>query len=164
MAETINGLEGRSVGVVYPLVNTFVSGTGAAGSDNTAQDVKTVVVPAGTLTQVNDRLRIRIYWTGDTGAAVTATTKLNGVTVAASVDVGAAALFINECWIHYIDNTHANIIEHGTFPATGASSAINSAGFDWSSDQNVVVSQDQIANNHIIVYGIFLDVHPLGIP
>ena len=147
----------------YPLANTYVSGTGTAGSDGSAQDVKTVVVPANTLTQVNDRLRIRTYWKGDTGGGITGTTKINTVTIAAATDGGGADFFTTEAWLHYLDSTHANIIETGAYPATGSYSAENVAGFDWTSDQNVVVSQNSVANNHIIVYCIFLDVFPLGV-
>ena len=145
----------------HPLTNTYVSGSGTAGSDGSAQDVKTVVVPANTLTQVNDRLRIRTYWKGDTGGGITGTTKLNTVTVAEATDGGGADFFTTEAWLHYLDNTHANIIETGAYPATGQYSAENVAGFDWASDQNVVISQDFVANNHIIVFCIFLDVFPL---
>ena len=151
------------LGYTHPLANTFVSATGAAGTDGTAMDVKTVVVPANSLTQVNDRLRIRTYWMGTTGGAVTATTKLNTVTVAAATDAGGASFFTTEASLHYIDNTHANLIESGSYPATGSNSAANVAGFDWASDQNVVVSQDSVGNNHIVVYCIFLDVMPLGV-
>ncbi|KKL08184.1 hypothetical protein LCGC14_2578390, partial [marine sediment metagenome] len=35
----------KMLGAQHPLANTYVSGTGTAGSDNTAQDVKTVVIP-----------------------------------------------------------------------------------------------------------------------
>ncbi len=153
----------KRLGAQHPLANTYVSATGTAGSDNTAQDVKTVVIPAGTLTQVNDRIRIRVYWKGDTGAAITSTVKVNGVTIATSVDVGGVNLFTDQAWLHYIDASTANIIESGSHPATGANSAVNVAGFDWASDQNVVVSQDAVVNNHIIVFAIFLDVMPKGV-
>ena len=151
------------IGGTHPLENLYVSGSGAAGVDGTAQDVKTVVVPANTLTQVNDRLRVRSYWKGTTGGGVTGTTKLNTVTIAAATDGGGADFFTTEAWLHYIDNTHANIIETGSYPATGANSAENVAGFDWVSDQNVVVSQENVANNHIVVYCIFLDAMPKGV-
>ena len=157
-------VDGVSVeGKVFPLINTYVSGTGTAGADNTAQDVKTVVIPANTLTQVNDRIRVRVYWMGDTGAAITATAKVNGIIVATSQDVGGADFFATESRVHYVDATHANIIENGDYPATGAASVANQVGFDWTSDQDVVVSQSAAAGNHIIVYAIFLDVLPKGV-
>ncbi|KKM91065.1 hypothetical protein LCGC14_1232280 [marine sediment metagenome] len=163
MSVFLNGVIQLPDGVVYPLINTYVSEVGTAGVDNTAQDVKTVVVPANTLTQVGDRIRIRSYWKGTTGAGITGTTKLNTVTLAAATDAGGADFFTTEAWLHYIDNTHANIIETGAYPATEANSAENVAGFDWASDQNVVVSQDMVAGNHIVVYCIFLDVFPKGV-
>jgi len=157
-------VDGVSVeGKVFPLINTYVSGTGTAGADNTAQDVKTVVIPANTLTQVNDRIRVRVYWMGDTGAAITAEAKVNGITIATSQDVGGANFFATESWVHYVDATHANIIENGIYPATGAASVANQIGFDWTSDQNVVISQTAAAGNHIIIYAIFLDVLPKGV-
>ncbi|KKK92005.1 hypothetical protein LCGC14_2707270, partial [marine sediment metagenome] len=81
------GLERPASNAVRALANTFVSGSGVAGSDNTAQTVKTVVVPANTLIAVNCRLRVRVYWRGDTGGAVTCTVTVNGVTIATSTDV-----------------------------------------------------------------------------
>lgn len=150
-------------GVVYPLVNTYISGTGTAGVDNTAQTVKTVVIPANTLTQVNDRLRVRVYWTGDTGGAITGTITVNGVTIASAIDSGAADFFATESWLHYIDATHANIIENGIYPATGVNSGANVAGFDWTSDQDVDLDQNMVAGNHIICFAIFLDVLIKGV-
>ncbi len=147
---------------VYPLAATYISGTGTAGTDNTAQTVKTVAIPANELTQVGDRIRVRTWWMGDTGAGITATVTVNGVTIASSTDAGAADLFATESWLHYVDATHANIIENGTYPATGAASALNVAGFDWTSAQDVDVDQDMVAGNHIVVAAIFLDVLPKG--
>lgn len=159
----VQGDDTRLMGKVFPLANTYVSGTGTAGSDNTAQTVKTVVIPANTLTQINDRIRIRVWWRGDTGAGITATVTVNGVTIASATDAGAADLFATESWIHYIDATHANIIENGTYPATGPASALNMAGFDWTIAMDVDVDQDAIPGNHIVVAAIFLDVLPLGV-
>ncbi|KKL44424.1 hypothetical protein LCGC14_2365830 [marine sediment metagenome] len=159
----INGVVGLPDGVTHPLINTYISGSGTAGIDNTAQDVKTVVVPANTLTQVGDRLRIRTYFRGDTGAGITATTKLNTVVISEATDSGGADWFMTEAWLHYITSTTAHIAETGSVPATGDNSADNVAGFDWSSDQNCVVSQDMVAGNHIVVYCIFLDVYPKGV-
>jgi len=156
----------KAVGMVYTHGNTYVSGTGTAGSDNTAQDVKTVVLPANTLTQVGDRVRIRAYFKGDTGSPITATVKLNGVTISHSTDTGGTTVFIDEAYIHYIDATHGNIIEQeptGTPNEAGALSAVNVAGFDWANNQNIVVSQDAVINNHIVVFCIFIDIFPKGI-
>lgn len=154
----------KMLGVVYPLANTYSGDpSGTAGSDGTAQTVKMVVVTANTLTQAGDRLRIRSFWTGDTGGAITGTTTLNGVTIATATDGGFASFFTTEAWLHYVDNTHANLIETGAYPATGTLSAANVAGFAWDADQDVDVDQNLIANNHIIVYAIFLDVFPKGV-
>ena len=153
----------KILGAVHPLANTYISGSGTVGVDNTAQTVKTVVVPANCLTQVGDRLRIRSYWKGDTGGGVTGTTTLNTVTVAAATDGGGADFFTTEAWLHYLTNTTANIIETGAYPATGSNSAENVSGFTWDANQDVDVDQDQVGNNHIIVYCIFLDVYPKGV-
>jgi hypothetical protein len=141
---------------------TYISGTGTAGADNTAQTVKTVTLPANSLTQVGDRIRIRTYWMGNTGSAVTCTQTLNGVTIAHTTDLGATSLFLDESWLHYIDNTHANIIETEA-GALGAVSAPNVAGFDWDSDQAINADQDLVINNHIIVFAIIADVLPKGL-
>ena len=157
-----DGVDHPLLGHVYPLANTYISGSGTAGSDNTAETVKTVVVPANTLTEVGDRLRVRVYFRGDTGAAVTMTATLNTVTIASQADGGGTTWFMTETWLHYIDSTHANIAETGA-GAELASSAANSAGFDWTSAQDMDCDQDQVAGNHIVVYVIFLDVYPKGL-
>jgi hypothetical protein len=119
-------------------------------------------MPANVLSQVGDRLRVRVYWKGDTGSPVTATATLNGVTITHTTDIGAATLQINEAYVHYIDATHANIIEDEN-GALGPLSAVNVAGFNWAADQSLTISQDQVINNHIIVFCIMVDILPKGI-
>ena len=152
---------GNIAGAVFCLPTNFVSGVGVAGADGTAQTIKTIVMPKNTLTQLGDRIRIRCYWKGDTGTAITGTLKLNGVTVGTKTDSGAASFEVNEAWLHYIDATHANIIESGDPP--GAASDNNVAGFNWAASQNVEISQDNIGNNHIVVFFLCVDVFPLGV-
>ncbi len=94
---------------------TYISGTGTAGTDNTAMTLKTVVFSANTLTQVGDRMRIRSYFAATAGAADTGTTSINSVAVADTA-VSGTSLAVTECWLHYIDATHANIIESGGGP------------------------------------------------
>lgn len=145
---------------------TYISGTGTAGVDNTAQTVKGITLAANTLTQVGDRMRIRAYWSGDTGSPVTGSTKIgpsgSEVLVSNTTDGGAATLQINEAWLHYIDNTHANIIENES-GALGALSAPNVAGFTWNASQSIIFTQDAISNNHTIIYALIVDVFPKGV-
>ena len=148
-------------GVASPLSTNYASGTGTAGTDATAMDVKTIVLAANSMRELGDRIRVRSYWKGDTGAAVTGTVKVNGVTVAHTTDGGGATLQVNEAWLHYVDNTHANIIENEA-GALGSASAVNVSGFDFSAAQNIVISQNLIANNHIVVYFLAADVFHLG--
>lgn len=152
----------KAIGIHYSHGNTYISGTGTAGADNTAQAVKTITMPANVLAQVGDRLRVRVYWMGDSGVPITATATLNGVTITHTTDSGASGLQINESYIHYIDATHANIIED-EMGALGPLSAVNVAGFNWAVDQSLTVSQDQVINNHIIVFCIMVDILPKGI-
>lgn len=145
---------------------TFISGVGEAGIDNTAMTIKTVVLLANTLTQIGDRLRVRTYWTGDTGTPVTGSVKLgpagSEVLISHTTDGGAATLQLNESWLHYIDDTHANIIENEA-GALGSLSAPNVAGFDWDANQNIIFTQDKIANNHCILFALIIDIFPKGI-
>jgi hypothetical protein len=141
---------------------TYIDGTGTAGADGTAQTVKSVTLPANSASQLGDRVRVRVYWRGDTGAAITATTTVNAVTVSHTTDIGGASFYINEVYLHYIDNTHANIIETEN-GSLGALSAANVAGFDWDSDQTIAVAQDNVANNHIVVIAVIVDCFPKGI-
>lgn len=144
---------------------TYISGVGTAGADNTAQTVKTLVLPANTLTQVGDRMRTRCYWTGDNGLPVTGSIKIgpaaSEVLVSHTTDVGSATLQLNEAWLHYIDNTHANIIENEA-GALGALSAVNVSGFTWNAPQNIIFTQDQVANNHCVLFALIVDIFPKG--
>jgi hypothetical protein len=153
------------LGLHRSLSITYISGTGTAGVDNTAQTVKSLSLAANTLTQVGDRMRIRCYWTGDTGTPITGSTLIgpagSEVLVAHTTDSGAATLQVNEVWLHYIDATHANIIENEA-GALGALSAPNVAGFGWNGAQNILFTQDAIANNHTILYALIVDVLPKG--
>lgn len=145
---------------------TYVSGTGTAGTANTAQTVKTQTIAANTLTQVGDRMRVRIYFFANTAAPIVATGKIgpaaSEVTVCNITHSGASAPDLIECWIHYIDNTHANIIEQ-ELGALGAISAVNVAGFTWNASQNLIVTQNAVAGNFITVFGIFVDVMPKAV-
>jgi|TARA_Y100000034_G_scaffold4932_2_gene5721 hypothetical protein len=157
-------LNPKNLGVVHPLSVTYSGNpTGTAGVDNTAQTVRTITVPANALTQAGDGLRVRAYWTGTTGSAITGSMTVNGVTVAAATDSGGSDFFTNEAWLHYVDSTHATVIETGSYPATGTNSAANVAGFDWTSAQDIDLDQDAVVNNHIVVYFLAAYVFPLGI-
>lgn len=156
------GASDTILGVHRSQAISYISGTGTAGADATAQAVKTVVLPANTLTQLGDRIRIRVYWRGDTGAAITALLTVNGVAGSNTTDLGTATLQLNEVWLHYIDSTHANVFEQ-ELGAVGSLSAINVAGFAWTSAQNITVSQDNAVANHIIVFALVVDVLPLGV-
>jgi hypothetical protein len=149
-------------GIHHSTGTTYISGTGTAGTDGTAMMVVSRTFPANELVQVGDRVRIRVYWSGDTGAPITGTTYLNSVPIANTTDGGGATLQLNEVWLHYIDNTHANIIENEG-GALGALSAPNVAGFLWDTDQALEIGQDNIANNHIIVYALIIDHFPKGL-
>lgn len=145
---------------------TYITGAGLAGIDNTAMTIKTVTLLANTLTQVGDRMRVRTYWTGDTGTPVTGSVKLgptgSEVLISHTTDGGAATLQLNEAWLHYIDNTHANIIENEA-GSLGALSAPNVAGFTWNANQDIIFTQDKIANNRCILYALIVDIFPKGI-
>ena len=140
---------------------TYVSGTGTAGAPNTAQTVMTRTIPSNTLTQNGDRLRIRVYAFSAINAGIVATVKLNGVPVADFNVVTATVPDIVECYLHYIDNTHANIIEQ-EIGAIGSLSAVNVAGFNFASSQDITVEQTAVVLNFITIYGVFVDVLPKG--
>jgi len=149
----------KAAGGHLSLANTYISGTGTAGADNTAQAVKSITVPANILTQVGDRLRVRIYVYATAGAPITATLTLNGVSLA-DVSLINTDVAIEEAWMHYIDNTHANILDSKGAPGF---TAMNVAGFDWSSAQTCSVSQSAVAAQHIVVGVMIADLFPKGL-
>lgn len=154
-------LYGKSVAPQYEHSITYISGTGTAGTDNTAMTIKTVTLPANTLTQVNDRMRIRTYFAATGGAPAVGATKLNTVTTA-DTSVSSTNLALTECWIHYLDATHANIIENES-GALGGVSAVNVAGFAWASNQDIIFTQNQVPAQHLVLYAMIIDIFPKGI-
>lgn len=160
-----NGMIGITDGMHRSTPITYISGTGVAGTDNTAMTIKTLVLPKNTLVQNGDRLRVRTYWKGDTGTPVTGSIKIgpaaSEVLVSHTSDGGAATLQLNEVWLHYIDNTHSNIIENEA-GGLGALSDVNVAGFTWNADQNIIFTQNAIANNHCVLYAVIVDIFPKG--
>ena len=147
-------------GVHRSLPITYISGTGTAGADNTAQTVKTLVLPANTLMTVGDRLRISAYWRGDTGVVITGSVKVgpaaSEVLVGDVTDAGGTAIMLTEAWLHYIDNTHANIIEHEP-GGLGTLSAANVSGFTWNAAQNILFTQDAAVGNHCVLFALTVD-------
>jgi hypothetical protein len=138
----------------------YVSGTGTAGADNTAQAVVTIVLPANSMQRNGDRIRVRAYWRGDDGGPITGTDTVNGVTIASTTDGGGATFQVTEAWLHYVDATHANIISMAGGAINTTISAANVDGFNWAADQNIVVSQDAVLGNHIVVFFLAADIFP----
>ena len=136
--------------------------TGTAGNANTAETIITRVLAANALIQAGDRIRIRtwVFITG--GAALTITTKLNGVTISDLVHTGAAEFDLTEAWVHYVDDTHFNLIEQETGSGLGDLTAVNVAGSNWDAQQDITVEQDAAAGSYATVYGIFVDIFPIG--
>lgn len=157
-----SGIDALNVeGIHRSSLATVISGTGISGTDNTAMVLSTRTIPANTIYQNGDRIRVRVYWTGDTGTGVTLTIKLNNVLIGHTTDGGGADFQVNESWLHYIDATHANIIEVES-GALGPVSAANVAGFNWAASQDLTAEQNKIANNHCVMHALIVDVFPKG--
>ena len=125
-----------------------------------AMDVKSIAIPAGSINAQGERIRLRCYWIGGAGATITGTMKFNGVTVCTNNDMGVSDIKVLEAWLHYVDNTHANIISVPDGVVDQAASAVNVAGFSWSSAQNLVISQDAVTGKHVTVYLLVADIFP----
>ena len=141
---------------------TYISGTGIAGSNNSAETLKTVTLPANTLTQIGDRLRIRTYWNSNTGTTIVGMTSLNAALVGDKSHVGPTSFNLTESWVHYIDATHANIIEQQEGGALGSLSAANVDGFNWSASQDIVFAQSAASGTHLTLFEIIIDILPKG--
>jgi hypothetical protein len=156
----------KNAGAHQSTSSTYVSGTGTAGTANTAMTVLTRTLKANVLTQVGDRLRIRCYFFANSAAPIIGTVKLgpaaSEVTVANITHSGGALSALVECWLHYIDSTHCNIIEQEV-GALGSLTAVNVAGFTWNAQQNIIFTQNQVGGNFTTVYGLFVDYLPLGV-
>ena len=74
-------------------------------------------------------------------------------------DAGGASWMLIESWLHYVDNTHANIIEQEG-GALGALSSANVAGFTWNAAQSVLFTQSAASGNHCVLYALIIDAFP----
>jgi hypothetical protein len=149
----------KAAGISYTLSTSYIDGTGTAGADGTAQTVKTIAIPANTLTQVGDSIWFEFGFRPDTGTALAATGTVNGVTVMSFTTATDAVLLRRVFILEYIDSTHANL---WWLTAGGVGSA-NLAGFDWTASQDVDIDQNNIANNHLVVYSMIGIVRPKGV-
>lgn len=156
----------KTQGVHGASTATYVSGTGTAGTANTAMTVLTRTLPANSLAVLGDRIRLRVYFFANSVSPIIANLKIgpaaSEVTVGTMTHTGGPASGLFEIWVHYIDNTHVNIIEQigGTL---GANTATNVAGFVHNAAQNVIVTQNAVTGNFITVYGVFVDLLPLAV-
>jgi len=145
---------------------TYVSATGADGTANTAETVLTRTLPANSLVTVGDRIRIRTWFVAQTGPSIVTTTSLgpasSEVAIGDVTHTGGAAFDLTESWVHYIDNTHGNLIEQEAGVGIGDLTAVNVSGFTWNAEQNIIVAQSQVAAQYITVYGVFVDIFPKG--
>jgi hypothetical protein len=152
---------GDLAGVVSVAAKTlsvsYVDGAGTVGVDNTAQTVKSIVIAANTLTKVGDRLRIRALYKPDTGTALAMLMTMNAVSIAGVATGTGAAYEVVEVTLDYIDATHANIVAIVNNAIDATRTALNVAGFNWAAAQTLLISQDQIANNHLIVASLIAD-------
>lgn len=153
-----------TLGVVRGTVNTtsttYISGTGTAGTDNTAMDVLTRTFAGGIMKETGDRIRIRAYYQATGGTPIEGQIKVNGVEVA-DYSVGSTSLQVVEAWLHWTSDTNANIIEVDN-ANPGALSAINASGFDWANDQDIVFAQTAVVAQHLVVYFFAIDFFPAG--
>jgi hypothetical protein len=145
---------------------TFVSATGAIGTVNTAETVLTRSIPANALKAIGDRIRIRTWFVAQAGPSIVTKTSLgpdgSEVAVGDVTHTGGAAFDLTESWVHYIDNTHGNIIEQEAGAGIGNLTAVNVPGFIWNAEQNIIVAQSAVAAQFITVYGLFVDIFPVG--
>jgi len=146
--------------------STYVSATGTAGTANTDMTVITRTLNADIMIANKDRLRIRVYFFANSLAPIVMTLKLGpGASEVAIADIthsGGTSSGLVESWLHYIDSTHANVIEQEP-GGLGNLSAINVSGFTWNAAQNIIITQNAVIGNFITVYGIFVDYLPLGV-
>ena len=144
---------------------SYVSSIGVSGNPDTNMVVVGRSFPPELTQQIGNRIRIRAFMRSSGGAPIVGTVKFGQIGSEVSVGehnfIGASQFGLLESWIHYIDNSHANIIEQK--PALGDFTAINVAGFSWDSIQSLIVTQSASPGSFITVYGLFIDLLPAGV-
>ena len=142
------------------LSSSYISATGTSGTDDTLEILLSAHIAANTLTREGDRLEIRCVWAGTTGTAIAGHVTVNDVLVSTTTDSGGTSFQFNHVCLHYIDSTHANVIEDQGGVPLGLTT-MNLAGFDWTIEQDILFRQSKAANNHIVLYGVLLDIKPM---
>jgi len=153
----------RTINVSGVDQNSYVSGTGTAGVDNTAQTVKSITLKANSLNAVGRRIRISLLYASVGAGAGLWATQLNGVVFDLSQTAAAGRTLEQVFEISYVDNTHANIINKGISGYNtaagffGTQAQVNIAGFNFAVDQTLAVTQTQVASYHLTVYEIVVE-------
>lgn len=149
---------------------SYVSAAGTAGTDNTAQIVKQIALPANTLNATGRGLRFRVLFAGNTATAiqttfylgtagttgdqVLTTTSLAATTTQAVV---ASVLYANATTTHQSDclRYYAN----GAVPATGSLASWTglTTNQNWAAPMFFSVHQAAVAATHITVYAILVE-------
>lgn len=141
-----------SISFVAPL------STPTAGTDNTAMTVKSITLPANTCVRLGDRLRITAIIDGTDGGAIQGVLKLNGVTLSSGYVNTTGSEIKLEAYVDYVDSTHATIQD-----MIAGTITVESAGFDWTAGQAVLISQEAIGSQHINVYSLIVDFMPITV-
>ena len=129
---------------------SYVDATGTAGTDNTAQTVKSITLAADSCTAVGRGIRIRVVYT-TTGTTVRLTLKLNGQTVKLATALAASEVGSFEVVVHYTAATTGLV--SGTANAANTASTVGAAltSLDWTATQAILVSQDAVVGEHAVV-------------
>jgi len=150
-ADSIANIRHRNLPITY--VAGF--GTPTSGTDNTAMFVKSLALPANTLTRVGDRIHIMCSYKATTGGIIEGDLTLNGVALS-SVFVNNADLVRMEVYLEYVNSTTANIID-----LISSNTAVQVGSFDFTASQDLVIAQTAVASQHIDIYSLTVDFLPM---
>jgi hypothetical protein len=145
---------------VRTAVNKVVNGLGIAGNPNTSQTVASISLPKNTLYTLGDRLNVRgVYGVASGLSSITATIRLNGVTLARRVRSGVR-LHDWHIWVQYLSPTSANIVSTNDFIVDPVLTRLNVTGFDWTQPQLLEVTQSAATTNFLKVSFLSADIYP----
>lgn len=136
----------------------YANSTGTSGADNTAQTLKSVTIPGGTLAAVGQGLRVTVEWVASTVSSITATFKFGGTTIL-SLNSTSVSGNLTTLTIFYAAATTVSVAAQLIYNA-GTVSLDDSSNFtvgSMASNQDFLVTQSATASTHITVKRLLVE-------
>jgi hypothetical protein len=142
-------------------VYNYASGSGTAGTANTAMTVKGDTLPSF-VSALGDRVVINALFKANNSVPTIAYVKVGtpgSETTVSAINISDSNVHLITSEITYVDNTHANV---KTSHDGAHTFSVNLSGFDWDSPSNYIVYQPAVSTSLLTVYEFMIDLYRVG--